>query len=124
MDTTLRFFFGPVYEDRLRCLNLPTLYYRRRRFDLIQLFKIVHGYEKVDIDKFFTFNDNMTKGHIFQIMKIRCKKSLRINSFPNRCIDDWNKLPEDIVISDSVNSFKNKLDKLWYHDRYSLDAVY
>ena len=112
------------HGDRLRSLNLPTLYYRRKRFDLIQMFKIVHGYEKVDIDKFFTFNDNNTRGHIFQIMKVRCNKSLRLNSFPHRCINDWNKLPEDIVISDSVNSFKNKLDKLWYPYRFSLDAVY
>ena len=88
------------------------------------MFKIVHGYEKVDIDKFFTFNDNNTRGHIFQIMKVRCNKSLRLNSFPHRCINDWNRLPEDIVICESVNSFKNKLDKLWYPYRFSLDAVY
>ena len=29
------------YEERLRMLNLPTLLYRRQRFDLIQIFKII-----------------------------------------------------------------------------------
>ena len=29
------------YQERLRELNLPTLYYRRNRYDLIQLFKII-----------------------------------------------------------------------------------
>ena len=34
---------GLNYQERLGQLNLPTLYYRRKRFDLIQLLKIVYG---------------------------------------------------------------------------------
>ena len=53
------------YEQRLRMLNLPTLLYRRQRFDLIQIFKIINGFDNIDTDKFFTFNDNNTHGHLF-----------------------------------------------------------
>ena len=39
-------------------------------------------------------------------------KSLRLNSFPVRYINLWNHLDEVIVCSDSVVSFKTRLDKV------------
>ena len=33
------------------------------------------------------------------------------NFFSNRVIDYWNKLPEHVVEANSVNMFKNRLDK-------------
>ena len=50
------------YEERLRELNLPTLEYRRRREDLIQMFKILHGIDDIDSSKFVTLNENTTRG--------------------------------------------------------------
>ena len=38
------------YQERLRELNSPTLYYRWKRYDLIQLFKIIAHIEDTDID--------------------------------------------------------------------------
>ena len=32
------------YEDRLRALKLPSLGYRRVRGDMIEVFKITHGF--------------------------------------------------------------------------------
>ena len=60
------------YQERLRELNLPTLYYRRNRYDLIQLFKIIAHKEYTDAAKFgLEFNDNNTRGHIFKLQKPR-----------------------------------------------------
>ena len=36
---------GLSYCQRLESLKLPTMHYRRKGYDLIQTFKIVHGYE-------------------------------------------------------------------------------
>ena len=36
------------YSERLRKLGLPTLEYKRRRADMIETFKIIHGIDKVD----------------------------------------------------------------------------
>ena len=47
------------YQERLRELNLPTLEYRRRRGDLIQMFKILHGIDDIDSSKFVTLNENI-----------------------------------------------------------------
>ena len=93
-------------------------------YDLIQIFKIVNGLEDIDSERFFTFNDNLTRGHLFRISKPSINKSLRLNMFPVRSIDNWNNLSEDIVLSDSVASFKTKLDKYWSHKRFIMEGIY
>ena len=34
-------------------------------------------------------------------------------SFSQRVVQEWNKLPQDVVEATSVNQFKNRLDKFW-----------
>ena len=90
----------------LRELNLPTLYYRRNRYELIQLFKIIAHVEDTDMAKFgLEFNDNNTRDHIFKLQKPRYNKSFRQQSFPLRFIDDWNRLPDCVVESDTVCTY-------------------
>ena len=38
---------------------------------------------------------------------------LRKFSFTNRVIPIWNSLPNQVVCAETVNSFKNRLDKFW-----------
>ena len=123
------------YQERLRELNLPTSYCRRNRYDLIQLFKIIAHIEDTDAAKFgLEFNDNSdpvwirddnkTWGDLFKLQKPRCNKSFRQQSFPVRCIDDWNRLPDCVVESDTVLSFKTQLDKFLSGRRFDLDQIY
>lgn len=100
------------------------MHYRRKCYDLIQSYKIVHGYDDTKPEKFFEFNDNCTRGHIFKIIKPRCQKTLRLNSFPIRCIDKWNSLNEEIVCSETVLQFKTRLDRFLMPDRFSLVEIY
>ena len=54
------------YTDRLKMLNLPTLKYRRKRGDLIQVFKIFNGLYDINWEDFFTLDINRThntRGH-------------------------------------------------------------
>ena len=44
---------GLSYSERLELLKLPTMYYRRKRYDLIQSFKIEHGYDDIEPGIFF-----------------------------------------------------------------------
>ena len=115
---------GLSYGERLQLLKLPTMHFRRKRYDLIQLFKIVHGYEDIRPEKFFEFNDNCTRGHLFKIVKPRCQKNFRSNCFPVRCINKWNALSEEIVCSDTVLKFKTSLDKVLLPERYILAEIY
>ena len=58
------------YEERLRKLGIPTLQHRRLRTDMLQVFKIVQGVDKIDPGHFFTFaNDTRTRGHKYKILK-------------------------------------------------------
>ena len=50
---------GSSYEEKLQELGLETLEERRKRLDLIQTFKIVKGFDKVDSKIWFeTFENN------------------------------------------------------------------
>ena len=54
------------YTDRLKMLNLPTLKYRRKIGDLIQVFKILNGPYDINLEDFFTLDTNRTnntRGH-------------------------------------------------------------
>ena len=104
---------GLSYIERLKALNLPSLDYRRKRFDLIQVFKIVHKIDNIEFDTFFKYAINSgTRGHCLKLHKPKATKSIRLNSFSHRTINSWNKLPEDITNCKTVESFKTKLDNL------------
>ena len=102
------------YQDRLRYLNIPSLHYRRLRGDMIQTFKIITGVSNVDKDKYFKPAKNVgTRGHRYKLYKQQTRSFQKFNSFSNRVINEWNKLPNYVVEAKSVNNFKNLLDKHW-----------
>ena len=44
---------GMPYRERLMELNLSALDYRRKRYDIIQVLKIIHKIDDIDMSKFF-----------------------------------------------------------------------
>ena len=42
-------------------------------------------------------------------MKPRALTAIRQNSFSRRVVNSWNESPENVVLADSLNQFKNKL---------------
>ena len=72
------------YEARLRELGLPTLEYRRERADQIQVYKILHGIDNIETEKFFTISSyTQTRGHSLKIFKKRARLNVRKNCFSN-----------------------------------------
>ena len=103
---------GMSYEERLKHCNLTTLETRRLRGDQIEVFKIMHGIEGVDREKFFKLKaERRTRGHNLALNKEQCRLDIRKYAFSQRTIDQWNRLPEECVNSTSVNMFKNRIDK-------------
>lgn len=113
-----------TYEERLRKLNLTTLRERRARGDLIQQFKIIKGYDRVNWynkPKFVTniieneSNNSrpLTRGHKYKMIKDSTKDCIRLNFFNNRIVNSWNALTADIVEANTVNSFKAKIDMIY-----------
>ena len=97
------------YEARLRSLKLASLDYRRRRGDMLPVFKILNGLDRLDPQLFFKLS-KQTRGHCQKIYKDHSRLELRKHVFSQRIINDWNSLPELVITSKSVNIFKSRLD--------------
>ena len=103
------------YPDRLSLLGLTTLKMRRTRGDLIETFKLLTGRGNIDKAQFFSLakNEHGLRGHSMKIVKRRSRLDIRKYFFSQRVVSDWNKLTQSVVDAQSVNSFKNRLDKHW-----------
>ena len=100
------------YESRLLQCGLATLETRRLRGVQIEVFKIVYGYEDVDRNVFFKLKEgSRTRGHKAALVKEKCMLDMRMYSFSQRVINEWNKLPNDCANASSVNIFKNRIDR-------------
>jgi len=98
------------YESRLKALDLTTLVERRKRGDLIQMYKLMHNIDKVDKSNRFQIITNQVRGHCFKYFKEITRQQHRENFFFNRTANLWNALPSDIVQAPTVNSFKAGID--------------
>lgn len=106
------------YEERLRLLGITSLEKRRIRGDLIQVFRIVKGFDKVDLESFFELDNgggHGLRGHQWKLKVKRSRLQLRGGFFSQRVINTWNRMPEGVVEAPSVNSFKIRLDE-WSKD--------
>jgi len=69
----------------------------------------------------FSSDDHHTRGNSRKLLVKRCHYDLRKYSFSNRIINIWNSLPDSVVMADTVNQFKNRLDKYWKKYDYVYD---
>jgi len=72
----------------------------------------------VDTDHFFELEDGSgygLRGHRLKLKVQKCRLKVRQNFFSVKIVNLWNKLPESVVESSSVNVFKKRLDD-WIAD--------
>ena len=102
------------YQTRLEKLNLYSLAQRRIRGHLIEAFKIINGHDNVNSEQFFkkAWTGHL-RGNSLKLYKQRATKKCRIEFFSQKVVEDWNKLPDEVVTAPSVESFKKRLDKHW-----------
>ena len=91
-------------------LGLTTLYYRKLRADVIQGYRIINKIDKLELSFFFNFNTRPSRYNSIRLIKPRAITTIRQNSFSQRVVNSWNDLPDDVVLADSLNQFKNTLD--------------
>ena len=105
------------YEYRLKRLNLFSLDFRGRRGDLIEAFKIINGYEKMDKAILFTESCyKQLRGHSCKLYQKPVRTQLRQKIVSQRIVSKWNELSEVVVKSTSIKMFKNRLDKFVGHN--------
>ena len=111
------------YEERLKNQDLPSLTYRRKRGDIIQVFKIVNGLVNINLESLFTpVYSSRTRGHAQKMFKHHAIKRPRIDSFSQRIVNSWNSLPPYVINAHSINEIKNRLDRHWNDLRYANKA--
>ena len=106
------------YEERLLSLKMRTLEERRTRGDLIEVFKILTGKSNVDPETWFTLNNpaddtvrtRSADGFLNLVQPPIPKTDLRRYFFSHRVVSQWNQLPNNIKMAQSINEFKNQLD--------------
>ncbi|MEL7309200.1 MAG: hypothetical protein AAGK05_15980 [Pseudomonadota bacterium] len=100
------------YEERLRSLNLLTLFARRIKHDLIFVYKLFHGGINLDASKFFTVAcERRTRGHSLKLQVNYSRLTVRKNFFSQRVISHWNDLPSECANAPSLSSFKFTLSQ-------------
>ena len=116
---------GDTYEAKLKDLGLLSLEDRRTKYDLVQTFKIIRGFDDVKSDIWFSLvgeNPARLTRHSNDPLNIntrhpRCE--IRKNFFSNRVIDKWNYLPSDLKNSVTVTSFKKRVHDLLTNNYFS-----
>ena len=102
------------YEGRLQELDLHSLFCRRQRGDLIEVFKILNSYYQIDPKDIFTLQqDSVTRGHPMKLFKQRICRSIGQHFFNFRIIQQWNDLSDEVVLAKTISSFKHSLDQYW-----------
>ena len=98
-------------------IGLTTFEARRRKIDLIETFKIIQGYNKVDRKIGFELNydterrSTRSTNKPNNIVKKKSKMDVRKNFFSQRVVDPWNSLPEEIQNAKSVAQFIHLYDE-------------
>ena len=105
------------YSDRMKVFGLESLEYRRVKFDLVLVYKILNHLIDVDPDQFFLPSSFYSNHHLRR--HNRCltsitnpKTTTRNNFFSLRTLKLWNSLPQTVIQSESLQVFKFRLNEL------------
>jgi hypothetical protein len=93
-------------------ITLQSLNNRRQSTDLCEVYKYMHNLYKTPSNTFFTPAPRALRGHPLKLQKQYARTEVRRNFFSNRMVDPWNKLPEEIVTSNTLARFKRQLRSL------------
>ena len=112
------------YPERLKRLDLPTLVFRRKRGDIIEMFKHFHQYDKSTLAPSFMPRKRPSRQHRFQLHTPQMRDGVtgpQSNFFFQRTVKIWNELSKHVVGAKDVNQFKNRLDEAWSEDPLKYD---
>ena len=99
------------YDQRLKCLRLPSLEKRRLINDLVLVYKSLHGQLSVQPSLFgINLVHSSTRGDNLHISHCRASSHLLSTAFKCSLPKFWNKLPVSMLNSRSMLVFKRSLN--------------
>ena len=99
--------------DMLKDLGWDTLELRRKKARLTTMYKMSHNLLDMNLENHLVpHTETRTRGsHPFKFRVPKINKDVYKFSYFPQTIKEWNKLPENVVNSDSVGLFKSNLDE-------------
>jgi len=86
------------------------------------MYKILTGKYDADVTpKLTRVYGSTTRGNVLKLDKGRAKYDLHKYYFTNRVVNAWNSLTDHVVISETINTFKSRLDKCWQQQDMTYD---
>ena len=100
------------YNHRIQDLDLISLVQRRLLGQLIEVFKYMNRFTKASARGLFDYDLNdRTRNNGAKLIVKHFNTSVAHHFYPIKTTTTWNSLPNEVVTSRTVNSFKNSLDK-------------
>ena len=97
-------------------IDLPSLSTRRLVYDLCEVYKYLHGYNKSGYEGMFTLAPRQLSGHSYKILRPFARTVPRTNFFSLRVVERWNSLPGEIVEAPTLAQFKERLSVLFLEE--------
>ena len=101
-------------EEQLKELKMLSLKNRRHLFDMVQTYKMIHGFDDVDRSLWFEFVEDR-EGRVtrlsvdpLNLKSKRCNTEIRRNFFSNRVVNFWNQIPSSIKNAKTIGAFKRQ----------------
>ena len=89
---------------------------------MIQVYDIVSGKHNFQPSVRLNLSHvSNTRGNMYKMQLTHMHYNLRKHFFSNRIVAIWNSLPNTVVSAESVNIFKNRLDKFWAKQNFKFD---
>ena len=111
------------YEEKLSQLGIDKLELRRIKIDLIQTWKIIHGYDKIDesilFERAHQGANRVTRATAseFNLKMNICRIDQRRKFFSERVVSIWNNLPENIKATEKLGPFRRRLDEYYNNNQ-------
>ena len=69
---------------------------------MLLVYKIMNKLTKCDYESFFKRSDYPTREHKDELYKPMAETTLRLNTFSNRIINEWNSLPSEVISAQDI----------------------
>ena len=83
------------------------------------MYQLLHAGIDLDLDNFVSKSSvGVTRGHYMKLAKPQAVSRVRRNALSIRTLNDWNALPPQVVLTETLNQFKSRLDQHWHSIQY------
>ena len=86
---------------------------RRLRGDMMEVFKMIHGIDKVNLLKLFCIDEDGITRKLSLYLKIikNVNSNIGLKFFTRRVSNYWNRLTDEVVSCKSLNTIREKINE-------------